>query len=57
MKQLISNGNFKAYKFYGVSKFIADLFAINDGNTFRLSPKYIYSKKLDLKIEHQRDHV
>ena len=57
MKQLISNGHFKAFKFYGVSRFIADLFAINDGNAFRLSFKYIYSKEVDLKIQHQGDHT
>ena len=34
IKQLISNGSSKAYKNNGVSRFIDDLFAINDAMSF-----------------------
>ena len=34
IKQLISNGSSKAYKYHSVSRLIDDLRAINDGNEF-----------------------
>ena len=34
IKQLISNGSSKAYKYQGISRFIDDLCAIKNGNEF-----------------------
>ena len=57
IKQLVSNGSSKAYKYYGVSSFIDDICAIKDGNEFLTSFKNIYSKMLELKVEHQGNHT
>ena len=53
IKQLVSNGSSKAYKYYGVSSFIDDICAIKDGNEFLTSFKNFYSKVLELKVEYQ----
>ena len=42
MKQLISSGSPRAYKYHGTSRFIDDLCAINDGNDFIASKQDIY---------------
>ena len=52
MKQLISNGPSKAYKYHVISRFIDDLCAMNVVSEFLASFKNIYLKKLQLKVEH-----
>ena len=55
MKQLMSNGPSKAYKYNRVSRFIDDLCAINDGNEFLTLSRNIYPKELE--FEHQGNHA
>ena len=57
VKDLISLGSQKAYKFHGTGRFIDDLCAINDGNEFYKSFKNIYPHDLELKVEHQGTHA
>ena len=49
IKQLISNGSSKAYKYHGIFRFTDDIFAMNDGNEFLSSFKNIYRTELELK--------
>ena len=56
IKQLISNGSPENYKYYGVSRVIDDLCAINDCNEFLASFRNIYPKELELKVEHQGNY-
>ena len=51
IKQLFSDGPFKAHKYHRVLRFIDDLCAINDGNEFLTSFTYLYLKVLDVKFE------
>ena len=51
--QLITKGSPRAYKFYGASRFIDDLCALNDGGECSSSYKYIYPKQLELKLEYK----
>ena len=46
-----------ARKFHGISRFIDDLCAINDGNQFAVIYHRIYPKELELKVEHQGNHA
>ena len=55
IKQLISNGPSEAYKYSWVSRFIDDLYAINDGSEFLKLFKNIYPKELE--FEHQGNHA
>ena len=57
MEQLILNRSSKACKCHGVSKFIDDLFAINDGNEFLTSLKNICPKEVELIAEHRANHA
>ena len=57
MKDLISSGSKRAYRYHGVGRFIDDLCAINDSNDFASSHKCIYPKELELKVEHQGTHA
>ena len=50
IKQLISNGSSKASQYHGVSRFIDDLRAINEGNEVLISFKNIYPNELELKV-------
>ena len=56
-KQLISKKSSKACKYHGVSGFIGDLCAINDGKEFLTSCRNIYPKNLELKVEHQANYA
>lgn len=49
-------GSPKAYRYYGTSKFIEDLCAVNNNAEFLSCFRKIYPKKLELKVEHQRNH-
>ena len=53
VQQLISKESSRAYKFLGTWRFIYDLCTINDDGEFSSSHKYIYSKQLQIKLEHQ----
>ena len=57
VQQLISKGSSRAYKFHGTSRFINDVCTINDDGEFSSSQKYIYSKQLEIKLEHQGKHA
>ena len=57
IKQLISDGSSKAYKYHGISQCTDDLCAINNDNEFLTSFKNIYPKKFDLKVKHQGNHA
>ena len=57
IKQFNLNGSSKAYKYNRFSRFIDDVCAINDDNEFLTSFKNIYSTDLQLKVEHQGNHV
>ena len=57
IKNLLSSGSKRAYKYHGIGRFIDDLCALNDGNDFAKSHRNIYPKELELKIEHQGTHA
>ena len=54
---LISNTSSKLYKYHGFSRFICRLCAVSDSNEFRTLFKNTYPKELELKVEHQGNHV
>ena len=57
VKQLISKGSSKAYKYHSTARFIDDLCAINDDGEFLANFKNIYPKQLELKVEHHGAHA
>ena len=44
-------------KFRGTSRFLDDLWTINNDDEFSSSCKYIYLRQLELKLEHQGEHA
>ena len=56
-QQFIPKGAPCAYKTHETSKFIDDLCSINDDDEFSSSYKYIYLKKLELKLVQQGEHA
>ena len=57
MSSLISSDKIKARHFHSTKRFIDDLCAINDSSEFEKSTCDIYSKELQLKVEHRDDHA
>ena len=55
MSELISND--KAHHFHAAKHFIDDLGSLEDGGVFNDIYKYIYSRELELKIEHSGTHT
>ena len=43
-------------KYHGASRFIDDLYAINDGNESLTSFENIHPKEVELKVKHQENH-
>ena len=56
VKNLISLGSTRAYKYHGTVRFLDNLCVVNDGNEFLKSFKNIYPKGLEVKLEHQGIH-
>ena len=59
MSELISNDKVKvkAHHFHAAKRFIDDLGSLKDGGVFNDVYKYIYSRELELKIEHSGTHA
>ena len=57
VQNLISKKSTRAYKYHANSRFIDDLYAINDGDVFSKSFKCIYPVELELKLKHSGTHA
>ena len=57
MAELILNNKIKARHFYSTKRFIDNLYAITGDGEFRHNHAEIYSKKLQLRPEHQDTYV
>ena len=57
IKQFISNGSSKAYKYHEFSRSIDNLCAINNSNELLKSFENVHPKTLELKVEHQGNHA
>ena len=57
IKNLLSLGSTRAYKYQETVRFIDNLRAMNVGIDLSNSCKYIYPKELELKIDHSGSHA
>ena len=57
VKNLISLGSQRAYKYHRTRKFIDDLHEVNGGNEFSNLFKNIYFEELELELKHQGPHA
>ena len=56
ISSLIYSNKIKAWYFYSTKRFIDDFFTVNDVGEFGRSICDIYSKELELKVEHRGDY-
>ena len=57
IQNLISKKSTRAYKYHTTSRFIDEIYAINNYDKFPKSFKFIYPGRLQLKLEDSRTHA